>query len=165
MSGSGRRRQLAEIARRVSAQKGWEFRAIYLNPSIDEAPAIAEPTPGQLQAAFGEVEALTDSGHRIAAFSIAWAALESIARLANVMGGSKATGGSLQAIQTLAEAGYVANESAEYLRKTVKLRNAIVHGDLGVDISKGQVEALLKRLRAIAAKVETSHVRERNPES
>src|SRR3954454_17425599 len=27
--------QLAAIAKRVSSQKGWEFRAIYLNPAID----------------------------------------------------------------------------------------------------------------------------------
>src|SRR5271166_3026417 len=40
--------QLAEIAKRVSKQKGWEFRVIYLNPPIDETPPIAKPTPRQL---------------------------------------------------------------------------------------------------------------------
>src|SRR5438552_494558 len=37
-------RQLAAIASRVSDQKGWEFRAIYLNPPLDEMPSIEKPT-------------------------------------------------------------------------------------------------------------------------
>src|SRR5438477_4561195 len=56
-------KQLAAIARRVSGQKGWEFRAIYLNPTVDETPPIAKPTPEQLQATFREIEALIKSGH------------------------------------------------------------------------------------------------------
>jgi len=37
-------RLLADIASRVARQKGWEFRVIYGNPSIDETPPIAKPT-------------------------------------------------------------------------------------------------------------------------
>src|ERR1700730_17425728 len=76
-------RQLAEIASRVSGQKGWEFRAIYLNPPLDEMPPIETPTPDQLRATFREIEELTKTGHRAAAFVRAWAALESLARLAS----------------------------------------------------------------------------------
>ena len=70
-------KQLAAIARRVSGQKGWEFRAIYLNPSFDEMPPIETPTPDQLRATFREIEELTKTGHRAAALVRAWAALES----------------------------------------------------------------------------------------
>src|ERR1700730_742446 len=48
-------RRLAPIARKVSSQKGWEFRAIYLNLPRDETPPIAKPTPEQVQATFGEI--------------------------------------------------------------------------------------------------------------
>src|SRR5438105_4678809 len=51
-------RQLAAIAKRVSGQKGWEFRAIYLNPPVDETPTIGKPAPEQLQAIFREIEEL-----------------------------------------------------------------------------------------------------------
>ena len=75
--------RLVDIAERVSAQKGWEFRAIYLVPPVDDAPAIAKPTEQQLDAAFEQIEALTNGGHHGAALLMAWAALESLARLVN----------------------------------------------------------------------------------
>jgi uncharacterized protein YutE (UPF0331/DUF86 family) len=149
--------RLAEIARRVSAQKGWEFRAIYITPPIDEIPSIAKPTQQQLQAAFDQIEALTNGGHHAAALLIAWAALESLARLAsaNSETGTRAFS-PLQAIQMLAENGYLENEAADDLRRMVKLRNAVAHGDLSVDVQGGQVKSLLKQLRAIAADIEAA---------
>jgi uncharacterized protein YutE (UPF0331/DUF86 family) len=59
----------------------------------------------------------------------------------------------LQAIQTLAEEGYIENEAAEDLRKMVKLRNAVVHGDFSIEVTAGQIEGLLKQLRAIASQI------------
>jgi uncharacterized protein YutE (UPF0331/DUF86 family) len=133
--------RLAEIARRVSAQKGWEFRAIYITPPIDEIPSIAKPTQQQLQAAFDQIEALTNGGHHAAALLIAWAALESLARLAsaNSETGTRAFS-PLQAIQMLAENGYLENEAADDLRRMVKLRNAVAHGDLSVDVQGGRLK-------------------------
>jgi len=150
--------QLAEIAKRVSKQKGWEFRVIYLNPPIDETPPIAKPTPRQLQAAFEEIEALKKGGHNAAAFLTAWATLESLARLTNGSSEARAQKGfsPLQAIQMLAEEGYVENETADNLRKMVKLRNSVAHGDLSVEVPEGQVEGLLRGLRAIAANIEAA---------
>ena len=149
---------LAEIARRVSGQKGWEFRAIYVNSSIDDAASIAKPTRQQLQAAFKEIEALANSGHHAAAFVAAWTALESLARLASADGEvvRPTTFSPLQAIQTLAEEGYMENETAERLRNLARLRNAIVHGDLSVSVSAGQVEGVLKVLRAVASDIEAA---------
>ncbi|MEA2738141.1 MAG: hypothetical protein QOH05_1448 [Acetobacteraceae bacterium] len=68
-------KQLAAIARKVSGQKGWEFRAIVLNPPTDGTPSIAKPTPEQLQVTFEEIEALTKGGHPAAALVTGWAAL------------------------------------------------------------------------------------------
>jgi len=151
-------RRLAEIARRVSAQKGWEFRAIYVTPPIDEIPFIAKPTQHQLQAAFDQIKALTNGGHHAAALLIAWAALESLARLANANSetGTSRAFSPLQAIQMLAEQGYLENEAADDLRRMVKLRNAVAHGDLSVDVQAAQIKSLLKQLRAIAADMEAA---------
>jgi uncharacterized protein YutE (UPF0331/DUF86 family) len=151
-------RQLAEIAGRVAAQKGWEFRAIYATPRIDEPPSIAKPTQRQIQTVFDEIEALTNGGHHTAAFLIAWAALESLVRLANANGeaGTPRAFSPLQAIQTLAEEGYLENEVADNLRGMVKLRNAVAHGDLSADVQGERVESLLKQLRAIAADIEAT---------
>jgi hypothetical protein len=148
-------KQLAAIARRVSGQKGWEFRAIYLNPPMDETPPIAKPTPEQLQTTFGEIEALTKGGHPAAALVTAWAALESLARLASANGEARRPGdfSPIQAIQMLAEDGYIEHETADRLREMAKLRNAVVHGDFSVDVPVEQSEGLLKELRVIASNI------------
>jgi hypothetical protein len=148
-------RQLAAIARRVSDQKGWEFRAIYLNPPLDETPSITKPTPEQLQVTFKEIEALAKGGHPAAALVLGWAGLESLARLATANSDAKRSGGfsPIQAIQTLAEEGYIENEAADRLREMAKLRNAVVHGDFSVDVPTEQVEDLLSQLQAIASDI------------
>jgi REase_AHJR-like len=147
-------RQLAAIAKQVSDQKGWEFRAIFLNPPVDDTPPIARPTQDQLQVKFAEIEALTNGGHTEAAFLTAWATLESLARLAREGGeAGRVIGGlsALQAVQTLAEEGYLENDDADRLRAMVRLRNSVVHGDFSADVSAEEVKALLRQLRAIAA--------------
>ncbi|HME24325.1 MAG TPA: HepT-like ribonuclease domain-containing protein [Acetobacteraceae bacterium] len=147
--------QLAAIARRVSSQRGWEFRAIYLSPPTDGTPPIAKPTPEQLQATFGEIEALMKGGHPAAALVTAWAALEALARLASGNGETRGARGfsPIQAIQALAEEGYIENEVADRLREMAKLRNAVVHGDFSVDVRAEQIEDLLQHLRTIASEI------------
>jgi len=147
-------RQLAAIAKKVSDQKGWEFRAIYLSPPADEASPIGKPAPEQLPAMFKEIEALTAGGHQAAGLVMAWAALEALARLASADEPTRRSGFSpIQAVQTLAEEGYIENESAAGLREMAKLRNAVVHGDLSVEVSQAQVEGLLKQLKEIASDI------------
>lgn len=147
--------QLAAIAKKVSDQKGWEFRAIYLNPLMDETQPIATPTPEQIQARLGEIGALTKAGHPAAALVTAWAVLESLARLATANSQARTPKGfsPLQAIQTLAEEGYVENDAADRLREMAKLRNAVVHGDFSVDVPVEQVEGLLSQLQGIASDI------------
>jgi uncharacterized protein YutE (UPF0331/DUF86 family) len=153
--GSQAEQQLAEIARRVADQKGWEFRIIYLNPSTDEMPPIAKPSFEQLQAIFREIEALTKGGYYAAALLTAWAALEALARLAgaNNEGGMRRGATPIQAVQTLAEEGYIESEPAERIREMARLRNAVVHGDFSVAVSAEQVEYLLKQLQVIASDI------------
>jgi hypothetical protein len=150
-------RKLAEIAKRVSGQKGWEFRAIYLTPPTDETLPIAKPTPEQLRATFGEIQALMKGGHPAAALVTAWATLESLARLASANSEARSPRGfsPLQAIQTLAEEGYIENEAADRLREMANLRNAVVHGDFSVDVPVEQVEWLIKQMQAIASDIMT----------
>lgn len=148
-------RQLAAIAKRISEHKGWEFRAIYLSPRTEEAPPIAKPTLSQLQAVFGEIDALIKGGYSTAAFIVLWAALESLARLASSLGGSERPESlsPIQVVQTLAEEGYIENEAADRLREMTKLRNAIVHGDLSIDVPADQISSMLDQLRGIARNI------------
>jgi len=154
----GAERQLAEIAKKVSGQKGWEFRAIYLNESTEPAPTITKPTPQQLKAAFDEVEALLAGGHRAAAFTAAWAVLEALARLASADDETRAAKpfSPLQAVQALAEEGYIENDVADRFRSLVKMRNAVSHGDLSIEVPAEQVQDLLRELKAVASAIEAT---------
>ena len=148
---------LAAIARKVSGQKGWEFRAIYMNSPMDETPPIEKPTQAQLLTTFEEIAALIKGGHPAAGLVTAWAALESLARLAGGNDEARRPGGfsPIQAIQRLAEEGYIENDAADRLREMAKLRNAVVHGDFSVDVSAEKVEGLLMQLQAIMTNIET----------
>jgi hypothetical protein len=77
---------------------------------------------------------LADTGHFAPARVFGWAILESLARLAS--SSVRSTGLSpIQAVQVLAEEGYIENEDAQRLRELAKLRSAVAHGDFSVDVS------------------------------
>ncbi len=122
---------------------------------MDAVLPIAKPTPEQLQVAFSEIDALTSDGHFAAALVRAWAALEALARLARVDSEASRTRAfsPIQAIQILAEEGYIDNTVADRLREMAKLRNAVVHGDLSAIVSSNQVQDLLVQLRTIQSEV------------
>lgn len=148
-------KQLAAIAQKVSGQKGWEFRAIYVDPLTDDAPPIAKPTPEQLHAAFSEIDALNKGGHPTAALIVAWAALESLARLATARTevGKRKSFSPIQSIQALAEEGYIEGKAADQLRELAKVRNAVVHGDFSITVSEEQVQTFLSQIKAISSDV------------
>ncbi len=148
---------LADVARRVAGQRGWEFRVVHVNPVQDEPGRIERPTRQQVQAALGEVEALIESGHRTAAFALAWAALEALARLAGSEGAEKERAfAPMQAVQMLAEDGYIESDAAARLRGMVKLRHAVIHGDLSAEVSTEQVKGMLDDLRQAASGMEAA---------
>lgn len=149
--------QLAELSEKISRQKGWEFRVIYLNPAVDGTLPIKKPTWAQLHAALKESEALAAGGHHAAALVSAWAALEALARLASSGGEAGSSNASpLRAVQALAEEGFVENEVADRLRRLAKLRDAVVHGDLSAEVPADQVEMLVRDLRSTALEVEAA---------
>jgi uncharacterized protein YutE (UPF0331/DUF86 family) len=147
-SRAGGRQDILDIAKKVAEQKGWEFRAVYASPASELPDTIAQPTPEQIDARLGEVRVLADAGHYAPALVAGWAVLEALARLARGPGSSKAFS-PLQAVQALAEEGYLESEDARRLREMARLRSAVVHGDFAVDVSAEQVEFLLDQLTAL----------------
>jgi hypothetical protein len=149
-------RWLSEISRRVSREKDWEFRVIH-TPLAQAAVAVplAEPTPEQITKRLGETEDLARTGHYVPALVLGWALLEALARLVSARDGSGHLRplSPIQAVQILAEEGYLENDAAADLRRMTSLRNAVVHGDLAADVSADQVAPLIARLHMIASEV------------
>src|SRR5262249_12664212 len=123
--------------------------------AIDETNAIAKPTADRIAMRLDEVEKLEQAGYHGPAFLIAWAVLESLARLATPPGSTAQmiSLGATQVVQKLAELGYLENEEASGLRALAKVWNAVVHGDLSVDVSAAQVKPLLEQLKALQSEI------------
>ena len=147
-------RWLSEISKRVSREKGWEFRVIRAAPVTRPAP-LAEPTPEQIATRLREIDDLANTGHHAPALVLGWAVLEALARLASTHDGSERLGplSPVQAIQVLAREGYLESDVAADLRRMSSLRDAVVHGDLAAEVSAEQAAALIARLHMIAADV------------
>ncbi len=149
-------RHLAELAKQVAGQKDWDFTVIYANAATELPTLIAKPSPEQVDAKLTQIQALVDAGHYGPAFITGWAILESLARMAGIDDASMGSRGfsPVQAIQILAEEGYLENDAAQDLRDMAKLRNAVVHGDLSIDVSASQVQRLIEQLRAILSNIQ-----------
>ncbi|MEA2727847.1 MAG: hypothetical protein QOF70_2322 [Acetobacteraceae bacterium] len=141
-------RQLAELAKRVGEHSGWEFKGIYTNPATETPDNIAKPTLEQIDAGLQEIQILADTRHFAPALVFGWAVLESLARLASGPGRSRGLS-PVQAVQALAEEGYIENEDAQRLREMAKLRSAVAHGDFSVSVSAEDVDFLVNQLNAL----------------
>lgn len=150
------RQQLAEISERISREKGWEFRAIYLTSRSEQVNDIPIPTLHQLRLILGRVELLAKEGHQMGALLVGWSVLEALAHVARARDGAESSypRSPLQAVQALAEEGYVDNDVASRLRGFAAIRNAVAHGDISVEVTQEQVEELLRDLRAIFSAIE-----------
>ena len=95
---------------------------------------------------------MADTAHYGPALIFGWAVLESLARFARGPGSSRGYS-PVQAVQALAEEGYLANDDAQRLREMARLRSSLVHGDLSVTVSAEQVEFLLGQLRALKSEI------------
>jgi hypothetical protein len=150
---------LADIAKRISSQSGWEFRAIYARAPADEMAEIPVPTTRQILDALSEGDTLVKAGHDAAALVAAWAVLEALSRLAIVQGEATPPSAlsAAQTVQTLAAHGYLEQEDADRLRTLAIPRNAAVHGDLSLSLPSGQVVWIMEQARRIAIDMGALH--------
>lgn len=145
------RESLSKVANLVEAQKGWEFRAFYVSPPVEVRPDLSVPTVSELASGIAEARVLLESGHERAALVIAWSLLEAIARLVTPQGERTRARplSPVQAVQTLAEMGYLEEVDARRLRELTNLRNAVVHGGLRTVVPANDVARLIHDLEEI----------------
>lgn len=146
------RESLVKIASLVEAQPGWEFRVFYVSTPVEVGVDLSAPTASELAYGIAEARMLLESGHERAALVMAWSLLEAIARLVTPQGERARTRplSPVQAVQTLAEMGYLEEVDARRLREMTNLRNAVVHGGLGTAVPADDVAQLINDLEGIA---------------
>jgi REase_AHJR-like len=148
--------RLSEVARLFKDNKDWRFSIVNVEdfppePDIEIFPAESMETE------LARVEQLAQQGQLRAAFVLAWGTLEATARalLAGYVGDKTRPMTPAELSEMLARYGLIDNDSATELRNLSMFRNAVVHGDLGLQVDqrsiaslKRVIRSLLKRLRS-----------------
>jgi len=146
-------RRLSEIAEIVERQPNWKFQVFYT--SSFKGDTFHTPSSIAIIEAVREVLALKEGGHYRAAFLMAWSALEALARRLHAdVGTSRKAMIPSEIIEWLSQSGDLGPDSAKILRKLVRVRNAVVHGDLNVEVSPKDADVMIEVLISLLPQVD-----------
>jgi len=133
--------QLKELAAKFANQNEWELKVILVSPT--SSPSILPLQSSQaIEHTIGEITQLRDTNAFRSAFLLAWATLEAEARrlMPNQFGRPQTPG---RIVQILGQEGYLTPDEADQVRKLADTRNRLIHGDLGVGVSRSDLDRLL----------------------
>lgn len=145
---AGSSKRISDIAAVVERQPNWKFQVFYTpnfrTTTFEASSAIA------IVEAVNEVFDLQKGGHDRAAFLMAWSTLEAIVRTlhANERDANKPMIPS-EIVEWLAQSGNIDAGLAKKLRRLVKVRNGVVHGDLGMEIQPSDTATINEILFAL----------------
>jgi uncharacterized protein YutE (UPF0331/DUF86 family) len=148
--------RLSEVARLFRENKNWRFSIVNVEdfppePDIEIFPAES------IETELARVEQLAQEGQLRAAFVLAWGTLEAAARalLSEYLEDKTRPMSPVELSEMLARYGLIDNDSAAGLRNLSSFRNAVVHGDLGLQVDQRSIaslnditRSLLKQLRS-----------------
>jgi uncharacterized protein YutE (UPF0331/DUF86 family) len=142
--------RLAEIAQLFQGQQEWHFRVFSID-DFGRDPNIGIYGVDEIEKALLEVEHLAGAGQLRAAFVLAWAALEAATRaaLAGEPHAKMRPISSDQIGEMLAGNGLIEQGAAKILRDLSRVRNALVHGDLGIEVDDHSIDALTTISRSL----------------
>jgi len=133
---------LRKIRSLFDGHDDWRFNVMFMGNDALLSGAIPSMEPAEIRKRMKEVVALADSGHRQAAFVLAWSLLEAVlnSQSKDEAGRPRAVG---TVIQSLAMDGFIEPETERRLRGLVDLRNRLVHGDLSAEPTPSEVQSVL----------------------
>jgi hypothetical protein len=137
------------LQERFSGQDDWEFVVFYAPPGagVERIKAASrEAIAHGIQAAIE----LRDTGKPAAALVMAWSALEAIGRvlLPDRLARPQPPA---SLIEILASEGYITPSEAKKLRDAAVTENAVAHGQLGTDVKRRELDALIAVLHTLTA--------------
>lgn len=135
--------RLAEIARKVATQPGWRFTVLVEDKAPDGALRVRRSSRQEIERQLAEAATLADGGHARAAFILAWAVLEAVARASRSTRSDRPLP-PMQTIQDLAMHGLIEDDAADRLRGMLAVRNAVAHGDFSVAVEPAAVRFLIE---------------------
>lgn len=142
-------RKLEELKRSIEEQPNWSFKIIYADEMMKDHGPVKQRSRS-IYEALRQVEAITEHNNPQAAFLLAWATFEAAARhLHPKIFEKPQTPGRI--VTVLAERGLIDHETASKLRTLISKRNSIVHGELSIQVTKEDVEAVTCAIGSLVA--------------
>lgn len=127
----------------------WKLEVVYTAPS---APLPAMASVEAIRHRFSDVRRLADTD-RPAALVLAWSLLEAVARRVLPERATRALTPATT-VELLTSLGYIVQSEADSLRVAARARNLIVHGDVGQDAPRGQLDTVLDIIDALIGHLE-----------
>ncbi|KNX41137.1 hypothetical protein ROTO_23470 [Roseovarius tolerans] len=142
-------KKLEELKRSIEEQPNWSFKIIYADEIMKDEGPVKQGTHS-IYEALCQVKAITEHNNPQAALLLAWATFEAAARhLHPKIFAKPQTPGRI--VTVLAERGLIDYETASKLRTLISKRNSIVHGELSIQVTKEDVEAVTSAVGYLVA--------------
>lgn len=141
---------LTKIRERFDGQTDWKLHVAYMGS--DGISSLTIPSSGfaLVRTKADDVRWLISQHQAAPAFVMAWSLLEAAARTAlKGEAGRPWTPGTV--VQTLAAEGYLERELEDRLRPLIEVRNRIVHGELTLEPTAGDIETVLSAIDAVSS--------------
>jgi len=141
--------KLKEVAARFAKQREWEFKVLLVTPtsSGDTLPIQSRQA---IEDALDEVDRLQKLNALRSAFLLAWATFEAEGR-ASIEGKFDRPQIPTRLVEVLSQEGFLTPTDADRVRGLANKRNRLIHGDLGVEITRDDLQQLVDVLRQLAS--------------
>lgn len=142
------------LAGEIPKHEGWRFEVIVAEKERDRS-AMQVPTKDELAAELDSVKTLIEQGEYKVALPYAWGLLEAISRKLVFDERDRTTRFLPRTVvEKLTSEGYLNDEMHERLLEISNLRNQIVHGFMGVDVSREKLQTLLSVIQKLIEELE-----------
>jgi uncharacterized protein YutE (UPF0331/DUF86 family) len=126
----------------ISNIENWDLK-IYYRPSLISEESLRIAPTSSIDHAIREVNELRNSNHLQAAFLMAWATIEAIARalLPKQLGRPQSPA---RVVESLATDGLLTPTDADNLRSLIRLRNVLAHGQIDSEVQPDEIDQIIE---------------------
>lgn len=140
---------LKDLSARFKNQPDWQLNVVVAD-DVEPEP-LSAPERAEVLRRLTVIEAIAANDNADAALVLAWGALEAAARFIAKEAGEATPNTPREALQLLEYLGRIDFETAQAMRRTLDLRDQVVHGDLRAVVPPGTVLNLLGVVKSALA--------------
>lgn len=145
------KRRLRELNAIFEGQDDWEFIVLWSGDANQPAPVPITPAADILKRS-EELALLVESDHLRPAVLLSWGIIEATARLLHpqIFRRAQSPG---RIVEMLASEGDITPDEADVMRRSIRVRNGLIHGDLNIEVSAAELLSLIGALKSLLARV------------